>query len=104
MSSSAKNNFATGLYVARIGAGASQESLTGRTYISALERGLKQPTVAKVDELAAALEIHPLTLLTLSYLQHETEDELDTLLRTVREEVLGSLARAVEARRRPKGV
>ena len=48
----------------------SQEQLltSGRTYVSELERGLKSPTLASVDEFAEALDVHPLTLLTLAYL------------------------------------
>lgn len=43
-------------------------SLTSsRTYVSSLERGLKSPTLDKVDELAFTLGIHPLTLLLLAY-------------------------------------
>jgi transcriptional regulator with XRE-family HTH domain len=45
----------------------SQEAFTtvsSRTYISQLERGLKSPTLEKVEELAKAMGVHPLTLLT----------------------------------------
>jgi transcriptional regulator with XRE-family HTH domain len=38
-----------------------------RTYVSALERGLKSPTLPKVDALSGVLGLHPLTLLALSY-------------------------------------
>lgn len=50
--------------------GLSQESFTtisSRTYMSELERGLKNPTLAKIDELAQILGIHPLTLLVECY-------------------------------------
>ncbi|WP_370583238.1 XRE family transcriptional regulator [Methylophilus sp. QUAN] len=36
--------------------------------MSTLERGLYSPTVEKVDAIAKVIGIHPLTLLTLSYL------------------------------------
>jgi len=42
---------------------------TGRTYYSALEHGRKSPTLAKIDEIAEALGIHPLALLLLTYTQ-----------------------------------
>ena len=47
--------------------GLSQESFTtvsSRTYMSQLERGLKSPTLEKIEELATTMGVHPLTLLT----------------------------------------
>lgn len=41
--------------------------VSSRTYVSALERGIYSPTLAKVDQLAEVLGVHPLALLTLSY-------------------------------------
>lgn len=57
----------------------SQES--GRTYIGELERGLKQPTLQKVDELAAPLDVHPLTLLFMAYLAEYDAVSMDELLK-----------------------
>lgn len=49
--------------------------ISSRTYVSTLERGLYSPTVEKVDAIAKVIGIHPLTLLTLSYLiaNHDTD-------------------------------
>ena len=50
--------------------GLSQEAfinVSGRTYLSELERGLKNPTLNKIEELAATIGIHPLTLLVECY-------------------------------------
>jgi transcriptional regulator with XRE-family HTH domain len=50
--------------------GMSQEAFTrvsSRTYLSELERGLKNPTVDKIEELASTMGIHPLTLLVDCY-------------------------------------
>jgi len=50
--------------------GLSQEAFTkvsSRTYLSALERGLRNPTLDKIEELAATMGIHPLTLLVECY-------------------------------------
>ncbi len=69
--------------------GLSQESLgdvSSRTYVSALERALKSPTLGKIDELSAALRVHPLTLVALCYLTHPPSG-LDELLKTVEGEV-----------------
>jgi transcriptional regulator with XRE-family HTH domain len=41
--------------------------VSSRTYVSALERGLKSPTLPKVDALSGVLGLHPLTPLALSY-------------------------------------
>lgn len=46
--------------------GLSQEAFIngrGRTYMSELERGIKAPTLNKIEELAVTMGIHPLTLL-----------------------------------------
>jgi transcriptional regulator with XRE-family HTH domain len=53
---------------------------TGRTYYSALELGHKSPTLAKIDEIAAALEVHPLALLLLTYAQSSDDSMLHLLV------------------------
>ena len=61
--------FASALRAVRTALGVTQEAfedVSSGTYVSALERGLKQPTLAKVDALAETLEVHPLTLLSLT--------------------------------------
>lgn len=78
-SNSAQNNFPEALKVSRKCLGVTQEAfhpVSGRTYISALERGLKSPTLTKVDELSAVLGIHPLTLLTLSYAKKRNPESI----------------------------
>ncbi|TWT20315.1 helix-turn-helix transcriptional regulator [Luteimonas marina] len=50
--------------------GLSQEAfsdVSSRTYMSSLERGLKSPTLNKLEELCEVMGVHPLTLLTLAY-------------------------------------
>lgn len=67
--------FARALRQARGARGMTQEDfslVSSRTYLSTLERGLKSPTLDKVEALCGALGIHPLTLLMLTYL--DTED------------------------------
>ena len=65
--------------------------VSSRTYISNLERGLKVPTIRKVDSLATVLGIHPLTLLALSYIdtRKATESDLRALLTRVFDETAG---------------
>lgn len=50
--------------------------VSSRTYVSTLERGRKSPTLHKVDALAQVLGIHPLTLLTLAYVDGHTFDQV----------------------------
>ncbi len=50
--------------------GLSQEDfvkVSGRTYLSELERGLKTPTLDKIDALASTIGIHPISLLAECY-------------------------------------
>lgn len=49
-------------------------NVSSRTYMSELERGLKNPTLDKIQELATTMGIHPLTLLTECY---SLKDDLD---------------------------
>lgn len=67
--SPAAPNFARALVIARQARSLTQEQLSsGRTYVSALERGLKQPTILKITELADSLELHPVTLFALAFM------------------------------------
>lgn len=85
------SSFAHALRTARKARGVSQEqfdTISSRTYISALERGLKQPTISKVDALAGVLGLHPLTLFALSYAKPA---EVKGLLERVQREIEGLL-------------
>ena len=56
---------------ARKARGLTQEDfsdVSNRTYLSSLERGEKSPALGKVDALCGVMGLHPLTLLTLAYL------------------------------------
>ena len=77
----------------RIRAGLSQEafsSVSSRTYISTLERGLKNPTLDKVNEIASALSVHPLTLLTTYYLTLDDTLSIDDLINRIRSELIAA--------------
>jgi transcriptional regulator with XRE-family HTH domain len=63
--------FGAGLQRARKSRGLTQEDfalVSSRTYLSSLERGLKAPTITKIDELAAVIGVHPLALMALAYM------------------------------------
>lgn len=66
----AKSSLPEALRHIRKARGLSQEAfsdVSSRTYLSSLERGLKSPTLNKLEELCDVLGVHPLTLLTLAY-------------------------------------
>lgn len=84
------NNIAKALRLIRKSKGLSQEDFglnSSRTYVSTLERGLKSPTLSKVDSLADVMNVHPLTLLVLSYMEGTNQRALNELLQRVASEV-----------------
>ena len=94
---SKKPSFANALRTARVARGLSQEALgelSSRTYVSTLERGLKSPTLSKVEQLASMLHVHPLTLLVMTYANTGSASDVDQVLAKVRAE-LQSVGRAV---------
>lgn len=69
--------FGAGLQKARKSRRLTQEDfsvVSSRTYLSSLERGLKSPTIVKLEELASVIGVHPLSLLTLAYLPATYEE------------------------------
>lgn len=63
--------------------------VSSRTYMSVLENGKKSPSVEKIDNLANAMGVHPLTVLTLSYLIANDKLTLDQLQIKISEEISG---------------
>lgn len=83
------NSLGRALKAVRKARGLSQEAFSGvssRTYLSSLERGIKNPTLLKLSELCGVMRIHPLTLLTLAYADGEMED-VERILEQTREEL-----------------
>jgi transcriptional regulator with XRE-family HTH domain len=81
-------SLAAALKMARKARGLSQEAfseVSSRTYLSTLERGMKSPTLSKVAAICRVLDIHPLTLLSLSYTGGNPTD-LERLISRVRSE------------------
>lgn len=84
-----QDRFAKALKKARKAKGLTQEdfsTLSSRTYVSTLERGMKSPTLSKINELAEILNIHPLTLLLLAYAPSAEPARVDALLRQIERE------------------
>lgn len=68
--------------------GLSQEAfsdVSSRTYLSELERGLKNPTLEKIEKLASTMEIHPLTLLTECFSLKDGSDMEEIFARITKE-------------------
>ena len=89
MSRQIQSNFGQALRHVRKAKALTQEDFEGpssRIHISALERGVRQPTLGKVDELAAVMKVHPLTLLALAYCKNGSVEEVSRLCQKVMEE------------------
>ncbi|KGA34985.1 XRE family transcriptional regulator [Pectobacterium brasiliense] len=68
--------------------GLSQEAfsdVSSRTYLSSLERGLKSPTLNKIEDVCAVLDVHPLTLLILAYAGSDPKNVHELMDHIVRE-------------------
>lgn len=75
-----KDAFAVALKQARTAKRLTQEdfsNVSSRTYVSTLERGLKNPTLDKIEDLAGVMRLHPLTLITLAYMIERNEIDLE---------------------------
>lgn len=90
----ARNRFGVALRVVRLGRGLAQEEfgdVSGRTYISNLERDLHSPTLEKIEELAEVLKVHPLTLILLAYCETERLDQVTPHLQQLTEQIAGEI-------------
>lgn len=54
--------------------------VSSRTYLSTLERGLKSPTLDKLDEIAKTMEVHPTVLVILAYAALEENIEVQACM------------------------
>lgn len=61
--------------------------ISSRTYLSTLERGLKSPTLEKIEALASVLELHPLTLLASYYLIKDPSSSVVDILDMLKSEL-----------------
>jgi transcriptional regulator with XRE-family HTH domain len=85
-----KEAFAIALRNTRLRRGLTQEDfgiVSSRTYLSTLERGLRNVTLEKASELADRMGVHPLTLLLESFLLLDPDTDLDSLLERIRCEI-----------------
>jgi transcriptional regulator with XRE-family HTH domain len=61
--------------------------VSSRTYISGLERGVKNPTLGKIDQIASVMGVHPLALLTLAYSKSMDSKDVRELLTQVQRQL-----------------
>lgn len=61
--------------------------VSSRTYLSSLERGLKSPTLDKLEDIAQVLGVHPATMVLLAYVQQAEPAGRELLLKEISEEV-----------------
>lgn len=61
--------------------------ISSRTYLSVLENGRKKPSVEKIDSLAKAMGVHPLTLFTLAYMILEGQQNPSELHKVISNEI-----------------
>lgn len=83
-------NFPRAFRAARVAVGISQEAfdtVSSRTYVSIVERGVNAPTLNKIDALVRVLGLHPLTVLTLAYANSPSTNDVNKLLELVASEV-----------------
>lgn len=62
-------------------------AVSSRTYISTLERGLKSPTLEKVEKICNELNLHPLSLFIIMYSSFDTNQSQTELLESIIKEL-----------------
>ncbi|MFW5329752.1 helix-turn-helix domain-containing protein [Hydrogenophaga sp. ZJX-1] len=67
---------------------------SSRTFISALERGLKIPTLSEVDQLAEVLGVHPLAILAMTYAKEPTPHSVQDALHHAAEQAWNLMNRS----------
>lgn len=68
----------------RVSRAVPQEGLgPSQSYVSDVERGMKSPSIEKIDDIATVLGVHPVTLLAYAYVQAgvSSSDLLDRIHR-----------------------
>ncbi|UVL53655.1 helix-turn-helix domain-containing protein [Pseudomonas sp. B21-036] len=64
-------------------------TVSSRTYLSSLERGLKSPTLEKINQLAGTLDVHPLTILVATYVARDANLDIEGLFQRIKDELAG---------------
>jgi transcriptional regulator with XRE-family HTH domain len=86
-----RKGFAAALQLARKSRGLTQEDfsdVSSRTYLSSLERGIKSPTLDKLEDVASVLGLHPATLVVLGAM-HADRKGFPQLMERISKEIQG---------------
>lgn len=84
-----RQNLAAAIKSIRKSRGLTQEDfgiVSSRTYLSSLERGLKSPTLDKLEELSSVLNVHPATVVLLAYAIQVSPVDRDSLIARISDE------------------
>lgn len=85
-----KQAFGQALRKTRAARGLTQEAfadVSSRTYMSTLERGIKSPTLDKLVEIAAKMDVHPLSLLTEAFLIVDDGTDIEMIFSKIRSDL-----------------
>ncbi|MFG0916460.1 helix-turn-helix domain-containing protein [Pseudomonas sp. CJQ_11] len=85
-----KQAFGQALRKTRSARGLTQEDfadVSSRTYMSTLERGIKSPTLDKLVEIAARMDVHPLSLLAEVFLLVDEEADIEIIFSRIRRDL-----------------
>lgn len=86
--------FGSALKAVRLRKGIAQEQLgASQSFISTLERGIRSPTIEKVEELAARLGVNPATLIILMQIGLDGDEQ--ALLKEVDSEIKALKGQAI---------
>lgn len=78
----------------RLQKGRSQEDfsiVSSRTFVSLLERGATCPTLEKLEDLCSLLDVHPVSLLAITYLYKNEQVDPREFLASIDREVMNLL-------------
>ena len=87
-----KQAFGVALRQLRMNKNLSQEEfsdVSSRTYMSSLERGLKSPTIDKIEKISQVLEVHPVSVMVATYLTTDPDMTMDALFERIKSDLDG---------------
>lgn len=68
--------FGSALKYVRVQKGIAQEQIgASQSFVSTVERGIRSPTIEKMEEFAERLGVNPATLIVLMQVAHDGEEE-----------------------------
>jgi transcriptional regulator with XRE-family HTH domain len=76
----------------RVAKGIAQVSfatVSSMAHVSRIERGISVPTLNKIEALAEVMDVHPMTVLALSYLASPQPKALQSLFERIASEIEG---------------